>query len=204
MKTNKMESITKNCSIDSKVSESIIDSGISESKNIIPCKSKYISEIEKRFDISIESQIIICGIDVSVMTFKDEFEKYLYFWSPTPKECFENSTSHVIDLQNCNSVSDLRLLECSGFENLVYKSDGSKFERIDLLISISKNGITKQFRIDNPKVSYMLEFGLSLDKNIKSHANEINKIKDYFNCALSTNPEDLEDWVINYLDSITK
>lgn len=206
IKDSSNDSLVKNSSQNSTLNESVneSDSVIEKNKDFFSGKSKYLSEIEKKFEIIIEPQIIICGIDETVPKFNNAFDKYLFFWSPTPKECFEKSTSHsaYIDMKNCNSFSYLQIFECNGFEKEVQKSNGSQFGKVNILISISKKGITKHFRIDHPKVSYMFEFGLDLNKDIKSHANEIEKIKDYFNCALSTNPKDLEDWVINYLSSI--
>lgn len=202
MKKNKKNELLVNCiNQNSNDSEPIIGTEIGESKKNIPGKSKYISEIEKKFDIIIEPQIIICGIDETVLKFNNTFEKYLYFWSPTPKECFENTTSHNadIDLVNFNCFINFKLLELSAFNKNIYKSDGSQFEMVNVLISISKNGVTKQFRIDHPKVAEMFELGLYINKYFKKRAKQI---KDYFNSALSSNPKDLEDWVANYLNSI--
>lgn len=177
-----------------KIIDLINESNYVVNEQFIDGKSNYIKKLEKIFDVEIEPFIIICGIDTSIMKFKNLFDGVLYFWSPTPYECFENSTSHVVkvDLFNCECLDEIVMLKHGGLQQSIHKANGLAFDKIDLLISLSRNGETKQFRVDHPKIVDLFQDGLFHDENKKYLANQI---KDYLNCAFSSNPDDLINYV---------
>lgn len=164
-------------------------------EQFIDGKSNYIKKLEKIFDVEIEPFIIICGLDTSVLKLKNVFEKYFYFWIPTPFECFENSTTHIVkvDLFNCECLDEIVMLKHGGFQQYIHNANLA-LDKIDLLISLSRNGETKQFRVDHPKIVHMFQDGLFLEKNNKYL---MNQIKEYLNCAFSSNPVDLINYVTN-------
>lgn len=159
-------------------------------------KSKYIKKLEKIFDVSIEPDLIVCGIDTSVLKFNDLLEGFLFFWYPTPYKCFVNSTFHIlnVDLNNCTSLDEIAMLKYGALQRNTHKVNGSEFHKIDLLISLSRNGETKQFRVDHPKIVDMFQDGLFHEENNKYL---VNQIKEYLNCAFSSNPDDLINYVAN-------
>lgn len=208
MKNKKTETLKKNSIQLSNDSNETISNVTSIDENQLhEGKSTYISEIERIFDITFEPEVIICGVDDTVLVFENAFDRYVYFWSPTPKECFQNSTSHIIhyDYSKCASIDPLILLKYYGIEKEIIKSDGTEFSEIDVLISLSKNGQTKYFNIKHQKIQNIF-MAVSEKKYFSDdfYMKYVNQQRDYFNYVFSNDPEDLKRWVINFLDKIKK
>ena len=186
-----------------KIINLINESNYVVNEQFIDGKSNYIKKLEKIFDVEIEPFIIICGIDTSIMKFKNLFDNLLFTWSPTPYECFKNSTSHIVkaDMYNCTSLDNIVLLKYGALQRNIHMANGSMFYKIDLLISLSRNGETKQFRVDHPKIVHMFQDGLFLEKNNKYL---VNQIKEYLNCAFSSNPVDLINYVTNICTDVNR
>jgi len=197
-KNLKNESLVNNSSQNSIVNESLNDSSSLIGKRFIEGKSRFISEIERKYEITIEPKIIICGIDDTVLSFNDIFEPYFFFWRPVPKECFENSTSHIVDLDlfNCNNLDSVKILQGEGFNKKICKSDGSAFKKVDVLISITKNGISKQFNVNFPIIEDVFNFG-SFREDLGKE--QIEVIKNYFVLAFSNKDIEFDDYIFELL-----
>jgi len=193
-----------------KIIDLINKSNYVNNEQFIDGKSNYIKKLEKIFDVSIEPDLIVCGIDTSVLKLKNEFEKFFHLWCPTPYKCFENSTSHVVkvDLFNCECLDDIVMLKHGGFQQHIHNANGLAFDKIDLLISLSRNGKTIQFRVNHPMIVELFNDGLFHDNlqrfifdlyKTEQDYNKylVNLINEYLNCAFSSNPDDLNNFVLN-------
>lgn len=186
-----------------KIIDLINESNYVVNEQFIDGKSNYIKKLEKIFDVSIETDVIVCGIDTSVLKIKNVFDNFLHFWSPTPIECIKNSISHVIkfDLYNCICWDQILELKYDGFYNTIHKANGKAFYNIDLLITLTRKGVTKYFRVDHPKIIHMFEDGMNL---FFSNKYELNQIKEYLNNAFSSNPNDLNSYITKQYIEINK